>query len=122
MRKEHPVNLQCSFCGKHQREVRKLIAGPTVYICDECIGLCNDIIAEEVDGDIDSPGDVRSVLLVRLERHDRTLTRLVEVIRRNAEMLPSATLEAITEFDLAWRRFREVISASLPRPPGSQGV
>jgi ATP-dependent Clp protease ATP-binding subunit ClpX len=40
-------NLQCSFCGKSQREVKKLIAGPTVYICDECIHLCNDIIAEE---------------------------------------------------------------------------
>jgi len=41
------LNLSCSFCGKNQREVRKLIAGPTVYICDECIELCNDIIAEE---------------------------------------------------------------------------
>src|SRR5207248_7776098 len=40
-------NLSCSFCGKSQREVKKLIAGPTVYICDECIRLCNDIIAEE---------------------------------------------------------------------------
>src|SRR5438105_6712129 len=43
----HHGNLSCSFCGKGQREVRKLIAGPTVYICDECIKLCNDIIAEE---------------------------------------------------------------------------
>ncbi|MBU6153660.1 MAG: ATP-dependent Clp protease ATP-binding subunit ClpX [Bdellovibrionales bacterium] len=40
-------NLTCSFCGKSQREVKKLIAGPTVYICDECIDLCNDIIREE---------------------------------------------------------------------------
>jgi len=39
--------LSCSFCGKSQKEVRKLIAGPTVYICDECIELCNDIISEE---------------------------------------------------------------------------
>nr|WP_216626956.1 ATP-dependent Clp protease ATP-binding subunit ClpX [Corallococcus exercitus] len=39
--------MSCSFCGKSQREVRKLIAGPTVYICDECIKLCNDIIADE---------------------------------------------------------------------------
>ena len=44
-------NLNCSFCGKSQKEVKKLIAGPTVYICDECIGLCNDIIAEEVEKD-----------------------------------------------------------------------
>ena len=47
--------LTCSFCGKSQREVRKLIAGPTVYICDECIRLCTDIIEEEVDRVTDSP-------------------------------------------------------------------
>ncbi|MFC3285200.1 ATP-dependent Clp protease ATP-binding subunit ClpX [Litchfieldella rifensis] len=40
--------LYCSFCGKNQNEVRKLIAGPSVYICDECVDLCNDIIREEV--------------------------------------------------------------------------
>jgi ATP-dependent Clp protease ATP-binding subunit ClpA len=39
--------LACSFCGKSQRQVKKLIAGPGVYICDECIDLCNEIIAEE---------------------------------------------------------------------------
>jgi ATP-dependent Clp protease ATP-binding subunit ClpX len=52
---EHHVNLSCSFCGKSQREVRKLIAGPTVYICDECIKLCNDIIAEEHDREEGKP-------------------------------------------------------------------
>jgi ATP-dependent Clp protease ATP-binding subunit ClpX len=41
--------LRCSFCGKGQDEVKKLIAGPTVYICDECVELCNDIIAEEYE-------------------------------------------------------------------------
>ena len=55
MKKEHTVNLSCSFCGKSQREVRKLIAGPTVYICDECIKLCNDIIAEEHDREEGKP-------------------------------------------------------------------
>ena len=39
--------LYCSFCGKSQHEVRKLIAGPTVFICDECVELCMDIIREE---------------------------------------------------------------------------
>ena len=39
--------LYCSFCGKNQNEVRKLIAGPTVFICDECVELCMDIIKEE---------------------------------------------------------------------------
>ena len=40
-------SLYCSFCGKSQHEVRKLIAGPTVFICDECVELCLDIIGEE---------------------------------------------------------------------------
>ncbi|MBP2688070.1 MAG: ATP-dependent Clp protease ATP-binding subunit ClpX, partial [Deltaproteobacteria bacterium] len=43
--------LVCSFCGKAQNEVRKLIAGPTVYICDECVELCNDIISEEYESE-----------------------------------------------------------------------
>lgn len=48
--------LYCSFCGKNQNEVRKLIAGPSVYICDECVDLCNDIIREEVL-EADAEGD-----------------------------------------------------------------
>lgn len=63
-------NLVCSFCGKSQDEVRKLIAGPTVYICDECIDLCNDIIAEECDQEeglsstsaVPKPADIKKVL------------------------------------------------------------
>jgi len=47
-RDKNQENLTCSFCGKNQEEVRKLIAGPAVYICDECIELCNDIVAEEL--------------------------------------------------------------------------
>lgn len=47
--------LVCSFCNRSQEEVRKLIAGPSVYICDECIELCNDIIAEEVDSETVAP-------------------------------------------------------------------
>ena len=43
------AQLRCSFCGKGREEVRKLIAGPTVYICDECVDLCNDIIAEDLE-------------------------------------------------------------------------
>lgn len=63
-------NLVCSFCGKSQDEVRKLIAGPTVYICDECIDLCNDIIAEECDheetlnasSNVPKPAEIKRVL------------------------------------------------------------
>ena len=61
--------LYCSFCGKSQHEVRKLIAGPTVFICDECVELCMDIIREETkiafvkskDG-VPTPREIREVL------------------------------------------------------------
>jgi ATP-dependent Clp protease ATP-binding subunit ClpX len=49
--------LYCSFCGKSQHEVRKLIAGPTVFICDECVELCNDIIREEIKGSVSARKD-----------------------------------------------------------------
>ncbi|MEY4849186.1 MAG: ATP-dependent protease ATP-binding subunit ClpX [Sphingomonadales bacterium 32-65-25] len=61
--------LYCSFCGKSQHEVRKLIAGPTVFICDECVELCNDIIREETktalvkkSGDVPTPREICKVL------------------------------------------------------------
>ena len=62
--------LYCSFCGKSQHEVRKLIAGPTVFICDECVDLCNDIIREETktalvskkDGGVPTPAEICKVL------------------------------------------------------------
>ncbi len=54
--------LYCSFCGKNQHEVKKLIAGPSVFICDECIDLCNDIIREEVPADAASSGESRDDL------------------------------------------------------------
>ena len=63
-------NLSCSFCGKSQKEVKKLIAGPTVYICNECIELCNDIIAEEVEKEepqagatpVPKPSEIKAIL------------------------------------------------------------
>ena len=63
-------NLTCSFCGKSQRDVKKLIAGPMVYICDECIGLCNDILVEEGEREenlrgsspIPKPAEIKAIL------------------------------------------------------------
>ena len=49
--------LSCSFCGKSQDDVKKLIAGPSVYICNECVDLCNDIIEEEVKSEEVNPFD-----------------------------------------------------------------
>jgi ATP-dependent Clp protease ATP-binding subunit ClpX len=76
--------LQCSFCGKSQDDVRKLIAGPTVYICDECIELCNDIIAEEWAEEktkglsqLPKPAEIKAILdqyVVGQERAKKTLS------------------------------------------------
>jgi len=62
--------LRCSFCGKSQEQVRKLIAGPNVYICDECVGLCTDIVEEEYDVlanreermDMPKPKEIKEIL------------------------------------------------------------
>jgi len=76
--------LYCSFCGKSQHEVRKLIAGPTVFICDECVDLCTDIIREEgkqqlagqKDGGLPTPKEIKGVLddyVIGQERAKRVL-------------------------------------------------
>jgi len=77
--------LYCSFCNKSQREVKKLIAGPSVFICDECIDLCNDIIREEVPADtavgaakpdLPTPSDIKANLdnyVIGQEKAKRTL-------------------------------------------------
>ncbi len=76
--------LHCSFCGKNQHEVRKLIAGPSVFICDECIDLCNDIILEEsqeaardaVRNDLPVPAEIKDFLdgyVIGQEKPKRTL-------------------------------------------------
>jgi ATP-dependent Clp protease ATP-binding subunit ClpX len=62
--------LFCSFCGKNQAEVKKLIAGPSVYICDECVSLCNDIIKEDLsedkndseEQDLPIPAEIKEIL------------------------------------------------------------
>ena len=54
--------LYCSFCGKSQHEVKKLIAGPSVFICDECVDLCNDIILEEAQTNADGEESVKKSL------------------------------------------------------------
>ena len=76
--------LMCSFCGKSQRQVKKLIAGPGVYICDECIDLCNEIIDEELStpaeldlGNLPRPQEIYAVLndyVVGQEEAKRTLS------------------------------------------------
>jgi len=55
LKRSGTFELACSFCGKSQREVRKLIAGPSIYVCDECIKVCNDLIATDVERTMPPP-------------------------------------------------------------------
>ena len=90
-------NLSCSFCGKSQKEVKKLIAGPTVYICDECIGLCNDIIAEEVEKDepyagaapIPKPSDIKAILDEYVIGQDRAKKNLAVAVHNHYKRIDS---------------------------------
>ncbi len=95
-RKDDNANLSCSFCGKSQKEVKKLIAGPTVYICDECIELCNDIIAEEYGRDevsseaskVPKPIEIKTILddyVIGQERAKKTLSVAVHNHYRRIE-------------------------------------
>nr|MBO2479644.1 ATP-dependent Clp protease ATP-binding subunit ClpX [Bacillota bacterium] len=76
--------LKCSFCGKTQEQVRKLVAGPGVYICDECIELCTEIVEEELGNeeefnlqDVPKPSEIRQFLdqyVIGQERAKKTLS------------------------------------------------
>ena len=91
--------LLCSFCGKSQRQVKKLIAGPGVYICDECIDLCNEIIDEELTGaptfdleNLPKPKEIYSVLqeyVVGQEPAKRTLSVAVYNHYKRVQMMQS---------------------------------
>jgi ATP-dependent Clp protease ATP-binding subunit ClpX len=95
--------LLCSFCGKSQRQVKKLIAGPGVYICDECIDLCNEIIDEEIVspkvettldvGNLPKPREIYDVLgeyVVGQEQAKRTLSVAVYNHYKRVQMMSSA--------------------------------
>lgn len=107
--------LYCSFCGKSQHEVRKLIAGPSVFICDECIALCNDIIREEIAdglgvesirGQLPTPHEISAILdqyvigqtqakrnlSVSVYNHYKRLRHLGDAVRDDVELAKSNIL------------------------------
>ncbi len=96
-RDESNGNLCCSFCGKSQKEVKKLIAGPTVYICDECIALCNDIIAEEVEKEepsggadpVPKPSEIKTVLDQYVVGQDRAKKVLSVAVHNHYKRIDS---------------------------------
>ena len=99
--------LYCSFCGKSQHEVRKLIAGPSVFICDECVELCNDIIREELEEKAQSARSSlpkpREILTLR-QRLNEILARhtgqALETIARDTERDNFKSAEAAREYGL----------------------
>jgi ATP-dependent Clp protease ATP-binding subunit ClpX len=90
--------LKCSFCGKSQNDVRKLIAGPTVYICDECIELCNDIIAEEWEEErsreirsLPKPSEIKAVLDQYVVDQERAKKILAVAVHNHYKRIEAGT-------------------------------
>lgn len=130
MKKKHTVNLICSFCGKSQHEVKKLIAGPSVYICDECIGLCNQIIGEEVSpvarADV-SPESARSLIGQLISQERRACELLRVCVAHAGSAVPDAVKHAASELVSASRSFGAAAKGwgsteEAPRPPSSVPV
>ena len=103
--------LYCSFCGKSQHEVRKLIAGPSVFVCDECVELCNDIIREELEDKADrareklpKPSEIKTVLdeyVIGQERAKKTLAVAVYNHYKRLQTRSTGGIKAKDEVEIA---------------------
>jgi ATP-dependent Clp protease ATP-binding subunit ClpX len=108
-KRDDDANLSCSFCGKSQREVKKLIAGPTVYICDECIELCNDIIAEEYGQDeaptpssrVPKPREIKEALDEYVIGQERAKKVLAVAVHNHYRRIESQTFVGDVELQKA---------------------
>src|SRR6187399_1217564 len=103
--------LYCSFCGKSQHEVRKLIAGPSVFVCDECVELCNDIIREELEDKADrareklpKPHEIKAVLdeyVIGQERAKKTLAVAVYNHYKRLQTRGSSAVKSREDVEIA---------------------
>ena len=108
-KRDDNANLSCSFCGKSQKEVRKLIAGPTVYICDECIELCNDIIAEEYGQEesshevshVPKPKEIKQTLDEYVVGQDRAKKTLAVAVHNHYRRVESQSVVGDVELQKA---------------------
>ena len=97
--KERMGSMFCSFCGKSQAEVKKLVAGPAVYICDECVALCNDIIVEEVEKEeaalrklaVPKPAEIKGVLDQYVIGQERAKKILAVAVHNHYKRIGSRT-------------------------------
>ena len=103
------LHMRCSFCGKGKEHVRKLVAGPGVYICDQCIGLCNQVLAEEgVSHPVMYPpkpsGDDADTLMTHLR------TAGVQMHQVDAHL--RSTVAALRQQNVSWARIGEALGIS----------
>ncbi len=123
-KREDNANLSCSFCGKSQKEVKKLIAGPAIYICDECIDLCNNIIADEygqeASGDSSNLERTFAERMVGQELARRVLVAAVSNHRRRTALGHRHVDELQGAEERAWptRAFGTAPNVLLMGPPG----
>src|SRR5207302_10669920 len=96
--------LRCSFCGKSQNEVKKLIAGPTVYICNECIDICNEIITDDQQAEsvasrppLPKPGEIKAFLDEYVIGQDETKKRLAVAVYQHYKRIELARRRADVE-------------------------
>src|SRR6201996_8229778 len=96
--------LRCSFCGKSQNEVKKLIAGPTVYICNECIDICNEIITDDQQATavtsrppLPKPAEINTFLDEYVSGQEETRTRLAVAVYQRCKGLALARRRSALE-------------------------
>lgn len=101
--------LFCSFCGKNQKEVKKLIAGPAVYICDECIQLCSEIIEEEDSKTYESPKRVMTPKEIKAALDEYVIEQ--DLQKRLSQLLYAITTSALSRpcLQMMWK-YRRAIS------------
>ena len=96
--------LRCSFCSKDQKSVAKLIAGPGVYICDECVDLCNEIIHDELEHPSDSSDEPDDELLASLARRQAVVQQAETGVREHVAILRRR--------GISWTRIGETLGVS----------
>lgn len=103
--REQPDILYCSFCRKDQHQVEKLVAGPGVYICNECIGLCNDVLAGKQIKDFPGWADMSDDTLLA------TLTPSLRLVDSARDMLQNH-IDMLRARGISWGRIGEALGVS----------